>query len=533
MDEISEEEMLLGLYSETMAPTRDPETIVAALLRAMPRLCCDESQGFDASETYFYIDRSVTLGIVGIWLVLMGIYSIWALARRWCWSCQRSSRYLSKNPFKKSHRQRLALGIYTITAIVIFAGCTIYARRYFSRATNRGTSTSEELGDVFSELEDLSRELQDQGEYLDTVTLRIDCDDETAERAMRAAADILIDEADDILIQTQGTDATMTSATRRAKAIQNWLDLALVVSVFIVALIIPSIIYGCILSKRWALNLASKTIIFIATALALGAAIIMGVGVSLSDFCWEPDLHFRNLVEEKFGLDDDAEQLLLYYTTCQGLNPISDDIITVQADILALNATVNTLIAQDSCRPTSSLFSIRNSVNSISNTLDFMIAQLDCKHINDQYQKLVHSALCRSCLSGSYYLAVAYALVAAMLFVLLFAINWVCETILLEEEFSLLPHPEIFNLTAHAHAPRLISAANNNNMNQPQQATSIQPPQPPAYVAQDCYVVSDDCESDCQDSPPSSAAAHIQPQSRPAISNSAIVPIPPERQLRI
>jgi len=181
---------------------------------------------------------------------------------------------------------------------------------------------------------------------------------------------------------------------------------------------------------------------------AFVGAFAFGVGANLADFCRRPERHFEDLIQERVGLSEDAEAVVLYYSTCDGANPLAEDLAEARSGVVALNETAAR--SYDDCDPDSALRDVQGTSARIVKLIDAFFLELDCGDLNGSYQRLVHSAACRSLLSAIYTVAVQNAVASALVLVFLYATNWVCETILLEEEYFLQPHPEIFTVTTFA-----------------------------------------------------------------------------------
>ena len=319
----------------------------------------------------------------------------------------------------------------------------------FLSASRRAVSTTDDLERTFGQFEAWAEILVAESQVIDDATKELTCDG-GGETAFRQASDILDDATAETLSSVEDVDSKFRAASRKiTKAQRTYIFWSFLGSVIVVLWLLPPSLYGCTLSSRWALHVASKIGIFVGTVLAVVSSISFGVGATLADFCRRPDDHFHDVVQDRMGLSQDAEDVVLYYSTCNGVNPLFGPLATARADVLLLNTTASQ--ASDGCDPDSALDSITSSSSTILHVIDLFTADvLDCSYLNGRYQRLVHSATCRSLLSGFYAVAVQNAIAAAFIIVFLFATNWVCETILLEEEYFLQPHPEIFAITTYA-----------------------------------------------------------------------------------
>mmetsp|Transcript_20772 Transcript_20772/g.64166 ORF Transcript_20772/g.64166 Transcript_20772/m.64166 type:complete len:533 (+) Transcript_20772:92-1690(+) len=431
----------------TAAPTRNPETAVLSLLRGMPRLCCGENRGFDSRESYFYIDRSVFLGVLGLWVCCACVYLVWTLCRRCCWSCQRSSHFLSQKPLKASARQRSALAVWVCSLLLLYAGATIFSQQHLTRAADRATRAAEDLEDAFAAFEDAASAMIAEAGNVDAATASLSCPTTAEEVGFRRASNAVEESAEDAFEFVAGVDDKFRKASRRVRRVNDRIFYYCFLGVILFSLLLaPPALYGCSLSSRWALHLASKIAFSAGTVYASLSSVFFGVGANLSDFCRRPDAHFADVVQNRVGLSEDAEETVLYYSTCAGANPLTEPLLRAQSEVARLNASAS----ESSCDPQSSLDALTASCSRLSALILDYVRLADCATVNDAYQRLVHSAACRTFLETLYAIAVQNAVAAAFILVFLVAANWVCETILLEEEYYLQPHPEIFAVTTFA-----------------------------------------------------------------------------------
>lgn len=378
------------------------------------------------------------------------VFVVWSICRWWLWSCRRSVHYLGKRKLEVSYRQRLCLAALTGTALAMLAVGSIGSQSVLDSSLRRAIDASRDLEDKLNLIETSTSELAEIANEVSRLADSIDCQDEQLEERFVELADEFQDAADSAAREIEDTGKEAGKWGDFASKVRRRLNLALLLVVAIVHLaLMPATAYGTALSRRWSLWVASRFAFLICCAFSIFVAVEFAVGVELADFCRNPDQNFEQVIlEHGNSLGQDAQDLVIYYSTCEGQNPIEDSLSDAAIAADALVEILDDLEA--SCTPTSVITRIQDQYASSVNLLETeLYQQIQCPPINKDYQKVVHTATCRHFLRGLYFIAIVHATVLATLFVFLFAINWVCETILLEEEFWLLPHPEIFTLAPY------------------------------------------------------------------------------------
>lgn len=428
----------------TAAPTRSPETTVLELLRATPR-CCGSSRDFDASETWFYIDRSVLLGILLVSGAALVSYGVWAVCRRCFWCCQRPSHVLGKRELHVSFRQRVALASFVAFLAAGFAVGTIVAQQPLARALRLGASSSDGLSDKFDVVDDLASQLSAASDAIGELAAAAVCADPIEKEALVASAQLIDDSTDSVQDYTDDARVAARRASRSVARARGWVDGVLLLTIIVVLLLLPWVLYGTALSRRWAITASSRQGFALCVVLSIVVAFEFGLAVKLADFCKRPDRNFVDLLEERVGLKDDSLDLVVYYVSCDGVNPLADDIAAARTGAVALNAT----LARVDCTPDAVIDELQRQTLVVIDLIDALVDAIACPPINDDYASLLRGAVCNRFLTGLYAVAVVHAVVAALLYLFLYAANYVNETILLEEEFWLMPHPEVFALSGY------------------------------------------------------------------------------------
>lgn len=458
----------------TAAPTRDPRTTVVGLLRSTPR-CCTSSKSFDPAKTYFYVDRTVVTLIAAFCAFWLVVFMLWLLCRRCLWSCQRASHFLGDRKLVASFKQRICLAALMGLALASFSLGTIGAHRVLNTALRSAQQASRSLGDQLSVIESTASALEASASETVDTSSSLSCDDASWEEAIEASSQGVLAGASDVSEHTASTGDEADSWSRRAARSRRWLDHVLLISVaLLLATLLPATVYGTVLSRRWAIWVAARFGFFACIVLSLCVAVEFGFGVEIADFCRRPDANFIALVTRRGDLDTAATELVVYYATCNGTNPLNDDIFVARSASVALNATLNR--AYDHCGPAAVIEQLQSLTDQSLSYIDNLEDLVACPPINREYQKFVHNATCRRFLNGLYTLAVVHAFVLAALYLWLFLQSWVCETMLLEEEFWLLPNPEIFAVGSYHENNQNRNNTEPGNIRNPQRGGNTQVP---------------------------------------------------------
>lgn len=343
---------------------------------------------------------------------------------------------------------------------------TIGAQSVLDKSLRQATDSSRDLADKLNDVEDSTTSLSRYAGSISELSEFVQCDDSDLEDFLGEMADSFQEAAQEAAGSIEDTGKEADKWADRVAIGRRRLNLALLLVVAVVHVaLMPSTAYGTALSRRWSLWVASRFAFLICCFLALAVAAEFAVGVELADFCRKPDQHFADVVRERGGnLGEEAQDLMIYYSTCEGENPLEDELAAALVAANSLSDTIDSLKA--TCEPTAVIdriqFEVEASIQIIENDLT---QQIQCAPINRDYQRVLHTATCRHSLRGLYFLAIVHAFVLAALYVFLYATNWVCETILLEEEFWLLPHPEIFTVASYRsnRAAPLTSVSSNDD----------------------------------------------------------------------
>lgn len=114
-----------------------------------------------------------------------------------------------------------------------------------------------------------------------------------------------------------------------------------------------------------------------------------------ADFCMAPT---ENAIQVAPA---DTQEVISYYATCQGTNPIAEPLAAVYNYTLVFNATINALTAPDSvCPGDPYLLACHSDVNSIIQSLTVIAEEAKCDPIKEQWDDVVNEATCDSMFYG-------------------------------------------------------------------------------------------------------------------------------------
>lgn len=156
-------------------------------------------------------------------------------------------------------------------------------------------------------------------------------------------------------------------------------------------------------------RVASSVCFLIVVAVFIAGAVLMIVLVPLSDLCMDPS----GLLQSLFS--DDIADIVSYYTTCSGDNPLHDYVQSLNTYSAELETQLETLnvpyISSSQCYAllTSNYSSLASSVNSLGDLTD-------CSRTNSIYRDAVLSGLCGNGFTGLYNFWIVMYILAAFLF---------------------------------------------------------------------------------------------------------------------
>ena len=313
------------LLDSTIAPTQTPIDLVDQY-HDTPRL--RESRSFDADEQYWYISFDVVISVLVCSFALLIFYGVYVYARKTCWRCQRAvegseQRQCCHTGKDASRAQRVGLVVWLSVAVVVFAVLTIMTQQKLDNTLHNLHGGVNDLGDAFDAIDAQTTSLDEIGVETLATAQEIFCVDDSFEKLiMDASEDFAAAAADAAEIAADAaTDANKLGS--RLKGHGRWLDLALLVLLAFVVLILPCAAYGGLTkSPRLLEHWAARWACFVFACLAVLLAFEFGVLVKVSDFCVAPDANFRDLVDRRIAISSADAELVDYYVSCGGANPL-------------------------------------------------------------------------------------------------------------------------------------------------------------------------------------------------------------------
>lgn len=131
--------------------------------------------------------------------------------------------------------------------------------------------------------------------------------------------------------------------------------------------------------------------------LILGALWLLTTSV-LADFCMDPSYNAVKSLPTK----NDLRSLGVYYTTCNGTNPLQNDINEGWEDIHKLNNSVNALL-NSTCYNNNDLLQMRTTINSIADSFTTVEQDLSCPPLQTLWFSFVNDGLCDDTYTGIFY----------------------------------------------------------------------------------------------------------------------------------
>jgi Tweety len=119
---------------------------------------------------------------------------------------------------------------------------------------------------------------------------------------------------------------------------------------------------------------------------------VMAANVMTADYCMDPDDNTPLLTD-----DDDVSDVIAFYTTCEGKNPLDQALTRARILLLGVEALVEALsIVQQSTCPAGAgdVAELSANIDSTVDVLDELRDLLECSFINEPYQTFAYDALC-------------------------------------------------------------------------------------------------------------------------------------------
>ena len=424
----------------TPAPTPDAVSGSVQALNGFPRFTGHND--FDVDDKK-YLEGLAACGIavIAIALFLLLAYHIFLLARCCCTRCQLTEEDVKKNHERCTpNQQRFLLFLWFLLTLVMMC-CSYVGRNDFLAGAENVASAAGDMGDIFNQLSTHGDTLSTSASSMDATASDITCvvddiDFSQYTSAFATAVDALAsiwDGLDEKFYRVQDLiegDAPF------------YIDVGVLVTVLLVALVSIAAILAdfcsccCASISRmsWILfNFASFLGVLVCLILTILVALELTISVGISDFCAAgPDLSFKNIATEKLNLDGENFDLISYYISCEGANPLFENMNSSIVELEGLNATVNAALEAGACSPTADVRSLGSGSVSCLGTLDDIQGTIGCTSINPVYQTLVYDLLCGDVVDGLYALWTVQITSAFMLYIGLFLISYTKEKVLLQ-----------------------------------------------------------------------------------------------------
>ena len=419
----------------TPAPTPDAVSDSVKALNGFPRFSGHNE--FDLSDDSYLEGLASTGGaVIAVAIFLLLAYNVFLLARCCCKCCQ-----LSEEDVKTHHerctpcQQRLLLFLWFVLTMVMMA-CSYVGRNEFLAGATDMASAAGDMGDIFSQLSThgttLSTSASSMDETANDITCLVDDIDFSQYTSVFATA---VDELGNIW------DGLDDKFYRIESLVEDnaptYIDAGVLVTFLLVALVsiiaIIADVCSCCKASFMLYNLASFLGVLVCLILTILIALELTMSVGIADFCAAgPDLSFKNIATEKLNLDGENFDLISYYISCEGANPLFENMNSSIIQLEGLNATVNAALQAGACSPTSDVRSLGSDSVSCLRTLDDIQQTIGCTSLNPIYQTLVYGLLCDDVVEGLYWLWTVQGTAAFMLYIGLFLISYTKEKVLLQ-----------------------------------------------------------------------------------------------------
>jgi hypothetical protein len=166
------------------------------------------------------------------------------------------------------------------------------------------------------------------------------------------------------------------------------------------------------LSIRFASSCGLKVTFVYLVALAffllLGAAAFeIGAALILGDFCVDPETMALDIGASTIGKDSLVYKEMSFYLKCEGSNPVSSDILSANATLLAMRQKLDLWTQYCDVDPDPAVTNLQGEISEAIWQLDQVRELVKCEGLHSIWKEVVREGVCDSALSGFSVLAVS------------------------------------------------------------------------------------------------------------------------------
>ena len=143
--------------------------------------------------------------------------------------------------------------------------------------------------------------------------------------------------------------------------------------------------------------------------------------MGLADFCLNP---LQNIVNILSSEDGELRSLAVYYTSCEGSNPIQNILSSSFRDIVTLNSSLESVSAPGApCDGNDYILSMQGDLGDIYSALYTIHLQADCPAISSHWQTVFYDGVCNHAYRGLIIVWISQGVTIGLLFMLTFLVG--------------------------------------------------------------------------------------------------------------
>lgn len=417
----------------TPAPTPAAITDDVELLHSYPRF--HHSSDFDVGSDD-YLKGLVFVGatVIALAVFLLLVYTLFLFARCCCNCCKFSEDDVTKHHERCSPRAQRGVLVVWLVLTAAMMCCSYIGCLEFVEGAADMADQADSLGGIFSTLETQGDSLAASATSMNTTLSNIACVDDDFIADFNGYVSEFSSAVDDLASLWTGIDDKFyrardmleDDAPRFIEAgIAATCALVVVVCVFG---ILADLLSCCCPLSYVLFNFASLLGVLVCLFLAILVALELSMSVAISDFCYNGvDASFNNILDERLKLEGDNRELIEYYVSCTGVNPLFSAMNESITQLEGINATVTTALQYSICSAAADVRALGTESIDTLGTLDDLQETIGCTAINPVYQTLTYDLLCGNVVEGLYWLWTVQVTAAFMLYVGLFIISYTKE----------------------------------------------------------------------------------------------------------
>lgn len=321
--------------------------------------------------------------------------------------------------FKKQYG---ACGRYFCMFMYILAGVVILAtyqgRTEMMKAIDNSVDVLNDIGDIFSSLEDDGDDLGDASSDFTTYSASSACSGGVTAQLENYASSFASGSST-LSSLFDGLDSKMYRAADLFEGYSDtyltnfWAGLCALVWSLVIWSIISICTTKCKCDDCIKAFLGALILLIITAVLA----VLLTFNMGLADFCYaDPAVGLISAGEENLKLDDDQVNIIEYYATCDGDNPFAASFNATFVAMKSLNDTLADQSVRSLC-DTTSINKLQAATSTATTALSGIKTSFQCSNINPHFIRVLHKVLCQNLVDGLFYFWTPLAFSGLILFI--------------------------------------------------------------------------------------------------------------------